>query len=201
MLTIAGGGLRLILGQGMLAGIDPARARPASARHRDHMDAVVVCSRSDSLLVGLLIGLVPVLQLRHLADLNRAFRKRAAAARRSCDTHDTAGCRHSQVAFAFMLLVGAGLLFTSFGRVWSPSTRGSGRRCAHGPGRASRRATGGRRPADVWHAAARARPIVGAVNGRPGLASVRRRLQRQRDPGRGLPAEAGRVADLATAST
>jgi predicted permease len=70
-----------------------------------------------TLLVGLVVGLFPVLALRH-ADLGQIVReegrsgtasRRARVARRVLVT--------SQVAFALVLLVGAGLLLASFQRV------------------------------------------------------------------------------------
>jgi predicted permease len=70
-----------------------------------------------ALAIGILIGLVPVLNLRQL-NLGQAFReegrsatsnRRARALRRVLVT--------AQIAFAFMLLIGAGLLLASFRHV------------------------------------------------------------------------------------
>ena len=118
VLTIAGGGLGLILGQGMLAGLTRLGLDRLPRGTEIHMDAVVVLfTLGLALLVGLLIGLVPVLQLRHM-NLNQAFREES---RSGTSGRATRTVRRllvtSQVAFAFMLLVGAGLLFTSFRRV------------------------------------------------------------------------------------
>ena len=82
------------------------------------MDATVVgFTAALALAIGMLIGLVPILNLRHL-NLGQAFREegrsgtsspRARAMRRVLVT--------AQIAFAFMLLIGAGLLLASFRQV------------------------------------------------------------------------------------
>jgi predicted permease len=78
---------------------------------------VVAFTFGLALVLTLLIGLVPIFGLRHL-NLSQAFReegrsgtagKGARIARRTLVT--------AQVAFAFMLLIGAGLLLASFQRV------------------------------------------------------------------------------------
>ena len=70
-----------------------------------------------AVVVGLLIGLVPVLGLRHM-NLSQAFREegRSGTAGRGSRTVRRALVA-AQVAFAFMLLIGAGLLFASFQRI------------------------------------------------------------------------------------
>src|SRR5262249_34447751 len=82
------------------------------------IDGVVVAfTAALALLVGVVVGLVPMLNMRQL-NLSQAFREEgrsgtsgrgARAVRRTLVT--------SQVAFAFMLLIGAGLLFASFERI------------------------------------------------------------------------------------
>ena len=78
---------------------------------------VVAFTAALALVLAVLIGSIPVLGLRHM-NLSQAFREEgragtagrgARAARRALVT--------AQVAFAFMLLIGAGLLLTSFQRV------------------------------------------------------------------------------------
>jgi putative ABC transport system permease protein len=70
-----------------------------------------------AVLVGLLIGLVPVVSLRQL-NLSQTFREEG---RSSTTSRGSRGLRRvlvtAQVAFAFMLLIGAGLLLASFQRV------------------------------------------------------------------------------------
>jgi putative ABC transport system permease protein len=67
--------------------------------------------------VGLLVGLVPVLNLRQM-NLSQAFREEG---RSGTSGQGARRLRQvlvaSQVAFAFMLLIGAGLLFASFERI------------------------------------------------------------------------------------
>jgi predicted permease len=78
---------------------------------------VVAFTFTLAVLVGLLIGLVPVLGLRHI-NLGQAFREEG---RSGTAGRGSRGVRRAlvtaQVAFAFMLLIGAGLLLASFQRV------------------------------------------------------------------------------------
>jgi predicted permease len=78
---------------------------------------VVAFTFTLAVLVGLVIGLVPVLGLRHM-NLSQAFREEG---RSGTSGRGTRGVRRvlvtAQVAFAFMLLIGAGLLLASFQRV------------------------------------------------------------------------------------
>ncbi len=76
--------------------------------------SVVAFTAALALAIGVLIGLVPVLNLRNL-NLGQAFReegrsgtssRKARATRRVLVT--------AQIAFAFMLLIGAGLMLASF---------------------------------------------------------------------------------------
>ena len=118
LLTVLGGVAGLGLGYlalNLLSGIG-IESLPRSAEIR--MDGTVLAfTFLLALVVGLLVGLVPVLNLRQ-ANLSQTFReegrsgtsgKRARAVRRLLVA--------SQVAFAFMLLIGAGLLLASFERV------------------------------------------------------------------------------------
>jgi predicted permease len=72
-----------------------------------------------ALAVGLLVGLVPIAQLRPM-NLSQAFREEG---RGGTSGRGARAVRRllvaSQVAFAFMLLIGAGLLLASFERVLS----------------------------------------------------------------------------------
>jgi predicted permease len=78
---------------------------------------VVAFTVTLAVLVGLVIGLVPVLGLRHM-NLSQAFREEG---RSGTSGRGSRGVRRvlvtAQVAFAFMLLIGAGLLLASFQRV------------------------------------------------------------------------------------
>lgn len=118
LLTVAGGaagvgvgyvGLKLLGGFGL-------ESLPRASEVR--MDATAILfTLALALVVGVLVGLVPILNLRQM-NLSQAFREEgrsgtssrgARAVRRVLVT--------AQIAFAFMLLAGAGLLLASFERV------------------------------------------------------------------------------------
>ena len=82
------------------------------------MDAtVIVFTFGLALTLAILIGLLPILSLRHM-NLSQIFREegRSGTASRGARVVRRALVT-AQVAFAFMLLVGAGLLLASFQRV------------------------------------------------------------------------------------
>lgn len=82
------------------------------------MDGTVVAFTFGlALALALLIGLIPILSLRHM-NLSQIFREegRSGTASRGARVMRRALVT-AQVAFAFMLLIGAGLLLTSFQRV------------------------------------------------------------------------------------
>ena len=118
VLTLIGGALGAAIGYWGLTvltgvGLD---ALPRSAEIR--MDrSVLGFTMALALGVGLLVGLVPILNLRHL-NLSQAFREEG---RSGTSSRSARAVRRllvaSQVAFAFMLLIGAGLLLASFERV------------------------------------------------------------------------------------
>lgn len=118
LLTIGGGiaGIGLgYLGLTLLSGIG-VEALPRSAEIR--IDAIVLAfTLALALAVGVMVGLVPVLNLRHM-NLSQAFREegRSGTSARGARTVRRVLVA-SQVAFAFMLLIGAGLLLASFERV------------------------------------------------------------------------------------
>lgn len=82
------------------------------------MDGTVVWfTAALALVLGLLIGLVPVLNLRHL-NLGQAFREEGRSGTSSRGARATRRVLvTAQIAFAFMLLIGAGLLLASFRHV------------------------------------------------------------------------------------
>ncbi len=118
LLTVGGGvaGVGLgYLGLMLLSGIG-VEALPRSAEIR--IDGLVIgFTMTLALAVGVLVGLVPVLNLRHM-NLSQAFREegRSGTSARGARTIRRVLVA-SQVAFAFMLLIGAGLLLASFDRV------------------------------------------------------------------------------------
>jgi predicted permease len=79
--------------------------------------AVVVFTFGLALALAILIGLIPILSLRHM-NLSQIFREegRSGTASRGARVVRRALVT-AQVAFAFMLLIGAGLLLASFQRV------------------------------------------------------------------------------------
>ncbi|HEX2458468.1 MAG TPA: ABC transporter permease [Vicinamibacterales bacterium] len=118
MLTAAGGAAGLVIGFWILRVLSGMGLSDLPRGAEVHMDGVVVAFASSlALAVGVLVGLVPMVNLRQV-NLSQAFREEsrsgtsgraARAVRRTLVT--------SQVAFAFMLLIGAGLLFASFERI------------------------------------------------------------------------------------
>ena len=95
-------------------GLDRAATRHRSARWTR---TVVAFTLALALAVGVIVGLVPVLNLRQV-NLSQAFREES---RSGTSGRGARAMRRAlvaaQVAFAFMLLIGAGLLLASFQRV------------------------------------------------------------------------------------
>lgn len=118
LLTFAGGVLGLILGYTALRLLGDTALGALPRANEIGIDARAVWfTLVLALVVGVLVGLAPIVNLRHM-NLSQAFREEgrtgttgrgARAVRRMLVA--------SQVAFAFMLLIGAGLLLTSFQRV------------------------------------------------------------------------------------
>lgn len=118
LLTLVGGIAGIALGYlalNLLSSVG-IESLPRSAEIR--IDATVIAfTVALALLVGLLVGIVPVLNLRQ-ANLAQVFRDEG---RSGTSGRGARAFRRllvaSQVAFAFMLLIGAGLLLASFERV------------------------------------------------------------------------------------
>ena len=118
ILTIVAGGLGLLLGWGGLRTLSTFGFEQTPQGTAVTLSGrVVTFTLVLGAAVGLLIALVPVLGLRHL-NLSQAFREegRSGTASRGSRTLRRVLVA-SQVAFAFMLLAGAGLLLASFQRV------------------------------------------------------------------------------------
>jgi predicted permease len=118
LLTVSGGALGVLLGSGGLRllttiGVDRA---PRGSEIRMDLTAVAF-TLGLATFVGLIVALVPIFTIRRM-NLSQAFREES---RSGTSGRSTRLVRRllvaSQVAFAFMLLVGAGLLFASFERV------------------------------------------------------------------------------------
>jgi predicted permease len=118
LLTIVGGVLGLLVGYWGLAMLTTLGAANMPRGTEIRMDAAVVAfTLALALAVGVLVSLVPVFNLRQ-ANLSQAFREETRSGTSGRATRLLRrGLVASQVAFAFMLLIGAGLLLASFQRV------------------------------------------------------------------------------------
>lgn len=118
LLTLVGAALGLGLGYAGLRTLVAFGLEQTPQGTSVVMDGSVVgFTAALALAIGVLIGLVPVINLRHM-NLGQAFReegrsgtssRKARATRRVLVT--------AQIAFAFMLLIGAGLMLASFRQV------------------------------------------------------------------------------------
>ena len=118
LLTLAGGALGLALGYAGVRALASFGLQETPQGTKVVVDtAVVAFTFGLALLLAVLIGVIPILGLRQL-NLSQAFREEGRSGtagrggrfvRRALVT--------AQVAFAFMLLIGAGLLLASFQRV------------------------------------------------------------------------------------
>jgi len=118
MLAGLGGGLGLVLG---ILGLKALPALGIEAFPRSSEIAlsgpVVLAALGMIAVVGILLGLLPVLQLRG-SDPYASLREEGRSGTTSRSTRRLRqGLVVAQVAFAFLLLIGAGLLLTSFQRV------------------------------------------------------------------------------------
>ena len=118
LLTLAGAAGGLLVGYLGLTLLTNVGLDQLPRADEIRMDSVVVLfTIALALVVGVLIALVPVFNLRH-TNLSQAFREESrsgTAGRGARFVRRTLVA--SQVAFAFMLLAGAGLLLASFQRV------------------------------------------------------------------------------------
>jgi len=118
MLSIAGGIAGLALGRWALALVPVLGIDEMPRGHEIRMEpATMALVIGLALAVGLLVSLVPVLRVWRL-NLNLALRdegRGGTASRRSMLVRRALAT--AQVALAFLLLIGAGLLFTSFRKV------------------------------------------------------------------------------------
>jgi predicted permease len=118
LLTVLGGLAGIAFGYAGLGLLGGSGLESLPRSNEIRMDPVAIAfALALALAVGLLVGLVPVFNLRHM-NLSQAFREEG----RSGTTGRGARAFRrllvaSQVAFAFMLLIGAGLLLASFQRV------------------------------------------------------------------------------------
>ena len=118
LLAVAGGVLGLGLGY---AGVRALTAFGLDATPQGTnvaIDATVIAFTFGlSIVLAVLIGLIPVLSLRQM-NLSQSFREEGRSATASRGARITRRVLvTAQIAFAFMLLIGAGLLLASFQRV------------------------------------------------------------------------------------
>ncbi len=118
LLTMLSAAAGLLVGYGALQLLGTLNIQELPRGEEIRLDGVVVaCTLGVSALIGLVLGLIPVANVLP-ANLTSVLREegRGGTAGRGART-----LRRSlvvaQVAFAFMLLIGAGLLFASFRRV------------------------------------------------------------------------------------
>ncbi|HEX6322436.1 MAG TPA: ABC transporter permease [Vicinamibacterales bacterium] len=118
MLAVAGGVLGLLLGRWALALVPTLGLDEMPRGHEIRMEpATMAIVMAASVAVGLLVSLVPVIRVWRL-NLNLALRdegRGGTASRRSM--YMRRALATAQVGLAFLLLIGAGLLFASFRQV------------------------------------------------------------------------------------
>ncbi len=115
VLTIVGGMLGLLLGYWSLDALSSLGLADIPRAHEIHVDGVVVAfTLGIALVLGFVVGAVPALQLSgmNLGILLRDDSRTATAGRGGRNARR--GLVVTQVALAFVLLIGAGLLLASF---------------------------------------------------------------------------------------
>jgi predicted permease len=118
LLTVVGASLGLLLGHVSLNAIEWIGFTDLPRAHEIRLDRVVLAvTIAPALLLGIVVGVGPALQLARV-DLNGVLREEG---RSSTGGRTSSYVRRSlvvaQVALAFVLLVGAGLLLASFQRL------------------------------------------------------------------------------------
>jgi predicted permease len=114
LLALAGGAGAILAGSGILRALQSIGLERIPRADEIHMDLTVVAATLGvSIIIGVLIGLVPIAHLLRI-NLNTALREES----RSGTGRKARALRRvlvvAQVAFAFVLLIGSGLLVESF---------------------------------------------------------------------------------------
>jgi predicted permease len=118
ILTVAGASLGVLLGYLSLDALEWIGFTDLPRANEIHVDAVVIAvTLVPALLLGIVVGAGPVLQLArvNLSGILREEGRSGTAGRRS--GYIRRSLVVAQVALAFVLIVGAGLLFASFQRL------------------------------------------------------------------------------------
>lgn len=118
LVAVAGGALGIVLGWWALSAVPALGLDELPRGHEIQMDtATVAAAMGMTLVVGLLIGLVPVARLRTM-NVNSTLRDEGRGGTVSRSTNLLRrGLATAQVALAFVLLIGAGLMLASFREV------------------------------------------------------------------------------------
>ncbi len=118
LLSLVGGGLGIVLGWWALSAVPTLGLDELPRGHEISMDLVsVAVALGLTLIVGLLIGAVPVLRLQRM-NINNSLRdegRGGTVSRRTSLVRQALAT--AQVALAFVLLIGAGLMAASFREV------------------------------------------------------------------------------------
>jgi predicted permease len=120
LLSVAGGALGLGLGYAGVRALTAFGLEATPQGTQVTIDATVIAFTFGlAMALALLIGLIPVLSLRQM-NLSQSFREEGRSGTASRGARVTRRVLvTAQIAFAFMLLIGAGLLLASFQRVLS----------------------------------------------------------------------------------
>jgi putative ABC transport system permease protein len=115
LLSLAAGAAGIIVGYGILRALTVIGLERIPRAHEIHVDfTVIVAALAVSALAGVLIGLVPAVHLFNV-NLSTALREESRTGTGGRKTHALRRVLVvSQVAFAFVLLIGSGLLLASF---------------------------------------------------------------------------------------
>jgi predicted permease len=118
LVSTVGGALGIMLGWWALSAVPTLGLDELPRGHEIHMDLTTVAvAFGMTVLVGLVIGLVPVLRLRTM-NVNSTLRDEGRGGTVSHGTNLLRrGLATAQIALAFVLLIGAGLMFASFREV------------------------------------------------------------------------------------
>src|SRR5262245_456437 len=115
LLSLAAGVAGIIVGYGILRALTVIGLERIPRAHEIHVDfTVIVAALAVSAVAGVLIGLVPAVHLFNV-NLSTALREESRTGTGGRKTHALRRVLVvSQVAFAFVLLIGSGLLLASF---------------------------------------------------------------------------------------